>query len=156
MKYLPLLICSFLLNSVMAQNQATGIFEGNIDIGNPKKAGFSVYNSTDQSYSLKGSGYNIWFARDEFHYLYNKLKGDFILTANFGFAGDGTEPHRKAGWMLRASTDEDSQHISATIHGDGLTVMQWRDYKGAEMKDPEDEIFASDSGYPRGFTHYRR
>ncbi len=38
-------------------------------------------------------------------------------------------------------------HISATLHGDGLTVMQWRDFKGTEMKDPEDEIFAKGSDY---------
>lgn len=147
MKYLSLLLCSFLFSSGMAQNQLTGIFQEHYDIGNPKNQGSSGYNNSDQSYWLKGSGYNIWFARDEFHYVFNKVKGDFILTANFSFEGEGTELHRKTGWMLRASTDEDSQHISATLHGDGLTVMQWRDFKGAEMKDPEDEIFAKGSGY---------
>ena len=147
MKYLPLLIFSFLINPVMAQDQPKGIFQTNTDIGNPQNAGSAEYNAFDQSYSLRGSGYNIWFARDEFHYLYKEIKGDFILTANFSFEGAGTESHRKTGWMLRASTDEESQHISATLHGDGLTVMQWRDYKGAEMKDPEDEIFAKGSDY---------
>ncbi len=147
MKYLTFLICWLLINSTMAQNGSKGMFQNSIDIGNPKNAGSVSYNSADQSYSLKGSGYNIWFARDEFHYLYNSIKGDFILTANFKFEGKGTEAHRKTGWMLRASADENSQHISATLHGDGLTVMQWRDFKGAEMKDPEDEIFAKGSGY---------
>ena len=93
----------------MAQKGSTGMFQNSIDIGNPKNAGSVSYNGADQSYSLKGSGYNIWFARDEFHYLYNKIKGDFILTANFKFEGKGTEAHRKTGWMLRASTDENSQ-----------------------------------------------
>lgn len=147
MKYLPIFICCFLMNSTMAQNKSVGIFENNTDIGNPKNAGSAIYNSPDQSYTIRGSGYNIWFARDEFHYLYNKIKGDFILTANFKFEGKGTEAHRKTGWMLRASADEDSRHISATLHGDGLTVMQWRDVKGTEMKDPEDEIFAKGSAY---------
>ena len=147
MRYLSLLICLLIAGTTAAQKGPTGIFENNTDIGNPKNAGSSVYNAADQSYSVKGSGYNIWFARDEFHYLYKKIKGDFILTANFRFEGKGTEAHRKTGWMLRASTDEDSRHISATLHGDGLTVMQWRDSKGAEMKDPEDEIFAKGSGY---------
>jgi len=147
MKYLSLFICLLIAGTTAAQKGPTGIFDSNTDIGNPKNSGSSVYNAADQSYSVKGSGYNIWFARDEFHYLYKKLKGDFILTANFRFEGKGTEAHRKTGWMLRASTDEDSRHISATLHGDGLTVMQWRDVKGAEMKDPEDEIFAKGSGY---------
>ena len=147
MKPLNLLICCFLFNYAMGQQSSTGIFQNSADIGNPKHEGNASYTTTDQSYSLKGSGYNIWFARDEFHYLYNKIKGDFILTANFKFEGTGTEAHRKTGWMLRASSNESSQHISAVLHGDGLTVMQWRDTMGTEMKDPEDEIFAKGSGY---------
>jgi TolB protein len=147
MKYIPFFVCCLLFTTNMAQNKSVGIFENSVDIGNPKNAGSAVFNISDQSYSIKGSGYNIWFARDEFHFLYNKIKGDFILTANFKFEGKGTEAHRKTGWMLRSSTDEDSRHISATLHGDGLTVMQWRDLKGAEMKDPENEIFAKGSAY---------
>lgn len=135
------------MNSAMSQDKSAGIFPFSTDIGNPKNSGSAVYNSADQSYSIKGSGYNIWFERDEFHFLYNKIKGDFIMTANFRFEGKGTDPHRKTGWMLRGSTDEKSLHISAVLHGDGLTVMQWRDFKGASMMDPEDEIFAPDSGY---------
>lgn len=147
MRYLLLFISCLLFNSTMAQEKSAGIFQGNTDIGKPKNPGSVIYNSSDQSYSIKGSGYNIWFARDEFQYLYKKIKGDFILTADFKFEGKGKEAHRKTGWMLRASTDEDAQHISATLHGDGLTVMQWRDVKGAEMKDPQNEIFAKDSSY---------
>ena len=138
---------SLLLNVAGAQDNPVGIFENNSDIGNPKIAGSATYNKQDQSYDLKGGGYNIWFERDEFHYLFNKIKGDFILTANFEFVGKGTEAHRKTGWMVRESTDENAPHISATLHGDGLTVLQWRVSAGAAMRDPEDEIFAKDSAY---------
>ncbi|MFH0842238.1 MAG: hypothetical protein V1903_06415 [Bacteroidota bacterium] len=145
-KLIPLLILAFLaLDSIYGQT--AGIFDNSRDIGNPAKAGTSSYEPSDQSYKLKGSGYNIWFERDEFHFLYNEIKGDFIMTANFRFSGEGKEPHRKTGWMLRTTTDENSQHISAVLHGDGLTLMQWRDFKGAEMKDPEDQIFSKGSGY---------
>ncbi len=75
---------------------------------------------------LTGAGYNIWFERDEFHYLYNELEGDFILTANFAFEGEGNNAHRKIGWMLRSSEEDNDVHCSAVLHGDGLTVMQWR------------------------------
>jgi TolB protein len=143
-----LIILSLLLtSSAMAQNNPVGIFQYDTDIGNPKNPGSAVYDATNQEYTVKGSGYNIWFARDEFHYTFNKIKGDFILTANFSFVGKGTEAHRKTGWMLRGSTDEGSLQISGVLHGDGLTVMQWRNFNGAEMKDPEDEIFAPDSNY---------
>jgi TolB protein len=147
MKASIFLIFLFAFAAASAQNSTMGIFQFNSDIGNPKKPGSVTFSQADQVYSLKGAGYNIWFARDEFHYLYNKIKGDFILTADFRFEGKGTENHRKTGWMVRVSTDEDSPHISAVLHGDGLTVMQWRNFKGAEMRDPQDEIFARDSSY---------
>jgi len=142
-----ILLLSFFLNVTMAQNNPVGIFQSDSDIGNPKKAGSSIYKQSDQSYTMTGGGYNIWFDRDEFHYLFNKIKGDFILTANFEFVGKGIELHRKTGWMIRESTDEKSMHISATLHGDGLTVLQWRVAAGAAMRDPQDEIFAADSSY---------
>ena len=142
-----ILLLSFFLNVAVAQNIPVGIFQSHSDIGNPKKAGSSIYKQADQSYTLTGGGYNIWFDRDKFHYLFNKIKGDFILTANFEFVGKGTELHRKTGWMIRASTDEKAVHISATLHGDGLTVLQWRGSAGVAMRDPQDEIFAADSIY---------
>ncbi|HKK42756.1 MAG TPA: hypothetical protein VJ963_10135 [Bacteroidales bacterium] len=147
MKYTLILMFSLILNAATAQDNNVGIFKNNTDIGNPKIKGSATYTSRDQSYDLKGSGYNIWFDRDEFHYLFNKIKGDFIVTANFEFVGKGTDPHRKTGWMVRESTDSKSPHISATLHGDGLTVLQWRGSQGAEMRDPQDELFANDSSY---------
>jgi TolB protein len=147
MKFTILILLSCLLNIASAQNTPVGIFKNNTDIGNPKKAGSAVYNKTEQTYDLKGGGYNIWFQRDEFHYLYNKIKGDFILTANFEFIGKGTESHRKTGWMLRATSEDKSAHITATLHGDGLTVLQWRNEVGDSMKDPRDELFADSSWY---------
>ncbi len=137
------LIALFLLTGFFAtaQNNSVGIFKNNTDIGNPKVKGSAMYDAAAQTYSLKGGGYNIWFNRDEFHYVYNKIKGDFIATADVKMAGTGKDPHRKIGWMLRESEQEDASHISATVHGDGLTVLQWRNLRGAYMRDPQDEIF---------------
>jgi Tol biopolymer transport system component len=146
MKYLTVFLLST-ISFITADSQYLGVFQYNSDIGNPKNSGSAIYNESDQSYTLKGSGYNIWFERDEFYFLYNKIKGDFILTANFKFQGKGTEPHRKTGWMLRVSAKDNSSHISAVLHGDGLTVLQWRDSEGAPMKDPENELFAKGSNY---------
>ncbi len=116
-----------------------GIFKSNKDIGSPKLAGSASYDEATQTYTMTGAGYNIWFGRDEFHYLYNKLKGDFILTANFAFVGDN-KVHRKIGWMVRASDKDNAVHCSAVLHGDGLTTLQWRVLENANMRDPEDEI----------------
>ncbi|MEO6221232.1 MAG: hypothetical protein ABIO81_12440, partial [Ginsengibacter sp.] len=139
-----LLLAGLLLTGsfAIAQPNPVGDFQNHVDIGNPKLKGNVTYNTTDQSYTLKGAGYNIWFNRDELHYAYNKVKGDFILTANVKLLGEGKEGHRKIGWMVRASEQEDAAHMSATVHGDGLTVLQWRRLRGAHMRDPQDELFS--------------
>jgi len=126
----------------MAQSNAVGIFQNHADIGNPKIKGTTIYQAADQGYILKGAGANVWFNRDEFQYAYSKLKGDFILTAHIKLPADGKHPHRKIGWMIRASEQEDAAHMSATVHADGLTALQWRRMRGAYMRDPEDEIFS--------------
>jgi TolB protein len=125
-----------------AQTAKVGVFDTAVDVGKPKLAGSSAYDAAKQDYLLRGSGYNIWFNRDEFHYLANRIKGDFIVTADFEFTqSQGKDPHRKYGWMVRESLQDDAAHITATSHGDGLTVTQWRVMRGAFMRDPEDELF---------------
>jgi TolB protein len=147
MRPLTFLFSLVIFSSLTAQPPSTGIFHSRADIGKPKIAGSSAFNVKEQYYTLKGSGYNIWFGRDEFHYLFNNIKGDFILTADFEFIGTGKILHRKTGWMIRATSDDNSPHISAVLHGDGLTVLQWRSVKGAFMRDPQDEIFSPKSNY---------
>ncbi|SRR6266487_381546 len=145
MKCLFTICCIFILAPVFAQQ--TGIFQNHSDVGNPKIKGSTVYDSKTKTYTLNGGGYNIWFNRDEFQFDYKKLKGDFILTANFEFMGEGKEGHRKIGWMVRESLADSAVHISAVSHGDGLTVLQWRMKPGMNMRDPEDEIRATGTKY---------
>ena len=128
-----------------AQNPV-GTFSNHTDIGKPVLSGGASYSADDQTYQLKGAGYNIWFGRDEFHYAYNKVKGDFILTGNFKLTGKGVDPHRKMGWMVRATDTDDAAHMTATAHDDGLVALQWRTTRGAYMRDPQDEIFATKKG----------
>jgi len=123
----------------MSQNSENPL-TNHIDIGNPKIKGETTFNAADQSYSMKAGGANIWGNRDEFQYAYTTLKGDFMLTANIKLMGVGKEEHRKIGWMVRASAQEDAAHMSAAFHGNGLTELQWRRMRGAYMRDPQDEI----------------
>lgn len=134
-------IAALICNSALAQDTSVGIFTNHQDIGHPKNPGSTTYDKVTHTYTLTGSGYNIWFNRDEFQYAFKKIKGDFTATANFQFIGDKGNGHRKIGWMIRETADEKSIHVSAVDHGDGLTVLQWRAITGENMKDPEGEIF---------------
>jgi len=134
--------------TVASAQHPIGVFEDHLDIGNPKMHGDASYDAANQAYSLKGGGANIWFNKDEFHFVYKKIKGDFILTADFEFTGDtvGAVGHRKIGWMIRESTDEGAASANACKHIDGLVVLQWRPFRGMFMRDPEEERFYPKKG----------
>jgi regulation of enolase protein 1 (concanavalin A-like superfamily) len=133
-----------LFNNSFPQNFSLGIFKDHSDIGNVELPGSAIYNPENQEYVLEGSGYNIWFERDEFHYLWQKAKGDFVLKARVEFIGKGIEPHRKIGWMIRNDLSTGSPHVSAVVHGDGLTSLQYRDTADSVTKEVKSEDQAPD------------
>ena len=59
-----------------AQTNSLGLFDGHKDIGKKTKPGSAVYDSSSQTYLIAGSGYNVWFDRDEFHFAYQPVTGD--------------------------------------------------------------------------------
>lgn len=97
-----LLFLGLLSISSVAQNPV-GIFENHADIGKVLHAGTATYDKSNQSYLLSDSGENIWFKKDELHFVWKKLKGDFILHTQAKLLGSGTDAHRKIGWMARTS-----------------------------------------------------
>lgn len=103
-----------------------GVFENHKDIGKVEKEGSVHFHDQDQKYTIKGSGKNIWFDEDQFHFVWKSVRGDFIARTRLSFVGKGTDPHRKTGWMLRKTNNPGSAHISAVVHGDGLASLQFR------------------------------
>jgi Tol biopolymer transport system component len=117
---------------------AVGQFEGQTDVGDACDIGIPgsvVFDAAKNEYRITASGYNMWFNRDAFYFLYNKAEGDIVMVADINFAGKGKVPHRKAGWIVRQTLDKDSPFIGAIVHGDGLIALQWRPVKGGEMSD---------------------
>jgi Tol biopolymer transport system component len=129
---------------VVYQPTSLGTFTNQTDVGNPLRAGRATFDATKEEYTIEGAGTNIWANRDEFHFVWRRLKGNFILTANAAFAGKGVEPHRKIGWMVRTSLDDDSPQASAVLHGDGLTSLQFRKTKGGATEEIVSKVRAAD------------
>jgi TolB protein len=121
-----------------------GLFVGNADIGRVKNPGSAQYEALRQEYTLAGSGVNMWFDHDELHWIWKRMKGDFILTARAQFAGKGVEPHRKIGWDIRSSLEPDSPHVGAEVHGDGLTSLQFRRTRGGPTEEVRLPITGAD------------
>jgi hypothetical protein len=76
----------------------------------------------------------MWGAKDEFHFVWKRLKGDFILRTRFEFVTKGGDAHRKVGWMVRPSLDADAPYVDGVEHGVGLTSLQYRPVKGTNTQ----------------------
>jgi WD40 repeat protein len=145
-KYITTVLAASLLSGFgsYAQDYSANIFEGHADVGSCSMSGDLQFVSQTQEYILTGSGDNIWFGEDQFHFAWKKMRGDFILTADVNFIGEGSHEHRKAGWMIRRSHDTGSPHVSGTVHGDGLTSLQYRIAEGAETLERRSPVTAPD------------
>ncbi len=117
-----------------------GIFTNNNDIGDPKIDGTVSYTPSFDEYILGGSGENLWFNNDEFHFLWKTMEGDFTIYAKLALIGDNSEPHRKAGIMIRQSLEPNSPYVDAVVHGDGLTSLQFRKKINGETDEIRAEI----------------
>ncbi len=120
----------FMTTTLFAQTKV-GIFENSGDIGKVKHPGSAVFNSENEMYTIKASGKNLWANDDEFHFVWKKASGDFIMYATIKMIGQGVDPHRKTGLMIRKSLDPTSAYADIAIHGDGLTSLQYRSQDAA-------------------------
>ena len=142
---ISVLTATFLTGNLShAQDYSKNIFDGNNDIGVCKIKGELLFMPPSQEYILTGSGDNIWFGEDQFHFAWKKLTGDFILRANVRFVGEGGHEHRKAGLMIRRSLETGSPHVSAAVHGDGLAGLQYRTTDGSETAERRSPVAAPD------------
>ena len=135
-----LLLFVVMVNAGAARAQTVGVFTDHADIGNPRLKGDVVFDEQHQEYAVAGAGYNIWFDRDEFQFAWVRLDGDFTVRSQVEFDGEGVDPHRKIGWMIRSSLDSNSAHVSAVLHGDGLTSLQYRERTGDQTSEVQAPI----------------
>ncbi|HEX9345263.1 MAG TPA: hypothetical protein VF900_05025, partial [Candidatus Acidoferrum sp.] len=78
-----------------------GLFEGHGDVGAVLHAGSVEYDAGKRSYTISGSGENMWLATDGFQFVWKKVSGDVTLTADISFVGKGVNEHRKAVLIVR-------------------------------------------------------
>jgi TolB protein len=138
-------VCATLTSGTrVSTQQAVGYFQSSADVGTPAIAGSTSYDARAQTYTIAGAGTNMWGPRDEFQFAWRKMTGDFIVRTHARFLGEGVDPHRKIGWIVRRTLDADSPYVDAAVHGDGLTSLQFRRTAGAETEQLESAVKGAD------------
>jgi TolB protein len=132
-RHFSLFIAALVLAAIAcpAQSSSIGLFEGHTDVGSVLHPGSATYDPATKSYTLTGSGENMWITRDAFQFLYRKASGDIAISAEIHFPQPGGNPHRKAALILRQTLDTSSVYADAALHGAGLTALQFRSQAGA-------------------------
>ena len=84
-------------------------------------------------YTVQAAGANMWAREDAFHFVWKKLSGSAVLTADIAFGeGETPDPHRKAVLIFRQSLDADGVYVDAAQHGSGMTALQYRHERGSD------------------------
>ncbi|HKE22992.1 MAG TPA: hypothetical protein VKB88_11435 [Bryobacteraceae bacterium] len=117
-----------------------GIFDGQSDIGSALVGGSATYDPVSRAYSIKSAGYNIWYTRDEFRYLWKKMSGDLSLSADIAYPDPSGYGDRKAVLVIRQDLDDDSKEAIVALHGAGMIHLAHRPEKSARVKDIEYRI----------------
>ncbi|MGA7522583.1 MAG: hypothetical protein WBW84_08870 [Acidobacteriaceae bacterium] len=135
--------CVALLQAVAPASQRAnspiGLFEGQSDVGSVTPSGTGSYDSAMGTYTLTAAGANLWSTTDAFHFLWKKMSGDAVLTADISFPVTTGEhnPHRKAILIFRQNLTPGSPYVDAAQHGVGLMGLQYRRAEDATTDDIE-------------------
>ena len=118
-------------------NIRVGIFEGQSDVGGALVPGSASYDAATKQYTINSAGYNVWYTRDEFRYLWKKMSGDVSLAANISFPDPNGYGDRKAFLIIRQNLEDDSKEAIVALHGTGMFHLAWRSEKGVRVRDME-------------------
>ena len=117
-----------------------GVFEGQSDIGAPLVDGSARYDAATKQYTITSAGYNVWYTRDEFRYLWKKMSGDVSLAADIAYPDVNGYGDRKAVLVIRQELEDDSIQALVALQGAGMIHLAQRPVKGARVHDIEYRI----------------
>jgi hypothetical protein len=134
-----------------SRNFATpiGSFDGQSDIGSAVIPGSASYDAGTKQYTLNSAGYNVWYQRDEFRFLWKKMSGNVSIAANITFPDPNGYGDRKAVIMIRQDLEDDSKEAFVALHGAGMIQLARRPEKDVRITDMEYRI-GSRGGLPGG------
>lgn len=137
----------------------------NADIGAKTNAGTATINKDE--IEIVAGGSDIWGKKDEFHFSYKMIKGDFDMSAQV-LSLSAANQYTKAGIMARESLSDNSRHVfyqvfpdnSARNKNNGGCEFQYRTETAGEMKAIYPDMNAVDKkcevAYPNTWIRLKR
>ncbi len=84
------------------------------------------------TFAVRGTGTDVFFAQDSFHFVYHPVAGDFQLTLKVEGWHGYLHQWSKAMTMFRVDLDDDSQMFNQSLNNSGFDWLYYRDVKGAQ------------------------
>jgi hypothetical protein len=105
----------------------------NRDIGTPSLSGSAIYDAPGDTYTLFGSGSDIYGTADQFNFASRTMSGDGAVAAYVNSISN-TDPFAKAGVMFRADDSASSAFAGVFVTPQSGIVFEWRPGAGAEAQ----------------------
>lgn len=151
-KILPSLLAAFALGGCLlvsagpaaAQAPDLGVFDEHTDVGIVETPGAVQYDPETQTYRMTTGELPGEWPMAAFHLAWTRVRGDVLLRAHGAFQEGGSAARRNLGWTIRSSLASDAAHVSAVVHGDGRTSLQYRRARGDSTKEVDGPITGAD------------
>jgi regulation of enolase protein 1 (concanavalin A-like superfamily) len=98
-----------------------------VDLGSVGAAGSASYSNG--TFTVNGSGADIWGSTDSFNYVYRSLSGDGTIVARVASLGN-TNTYAKAGVMIREQLTSNSAHVVLDVRPGGAIEFMTRGAAG--------------------------
>src|SRR5215470_5313501 len=148
MRWSSALIAFSLLCTLATAQNSIGIFEGHSDVGTVLHPGSTAFDSAKNTYTLTGSGENMWSTQDAFQFAWKKVSGDVEVTADVQFPNAAGNGHKKAVVIFRKSLEPGAIYADIALHGNGLLALQYREENGGVTGEVISRLSPSDPNAP--------
>ena len=109
--------------------ELTSAEKASLTLHHGMSVGNMTFDDTNNTYTVLGSGRDIWSTSDEFHYAHQECRGDGTIKARI----DSIQPTHdwaKAGVMIREATASDSAFAAVFVTASNRIAFQYRSRAG--------------------------
>jgi regulation of enolase protein 1 (concanavalin A-like superfamily) len=99
------------------------------DIGAVGLAGSATYNTSTSTYTVSGSGGDIWHSADQFRFAHQTVSGDCSIVARVT-SMTNPDSWAKAGVMIRESLNTNARHVGVFVTPGNGVSSQYRTNTG--------------------------